>query len=63
METEKQYPPFERVEVGSAVFYSIFSAYDKEVLHMDPEQLLDLQAWLNANESGIRQDVQAKGDR
>lgn len=49
---------FERVEVDGEVFYSIYSEYDGEIVHMSPEQVQEFQQWLVDNAATIREDVQ-----
>lgn len=49
---------FERVEVDGEVFYSIFSEYDGEIVHMSPEQVQELQQWLTDHTATIREDTQ-----
>jgi hypothetical protein len=51
---------FERIEEDGNVFYSIFSHYDGEVLHLDPEQMQALQHWLTDHAETIAQDVQSR---
>jgi hypothetical protein len=60
----KQTPnDFERVEDGEQVFYSLFSQYDKEVLHMDAAQLLALADWLASERDTIVHDARTQEGR
>lgn len=48
---------FERVQIGNDVFYSLFSEYDHEVIHIAPTQLQELQQWLAEHADTIAQDA------
>jgi hypothetical protein len=49
----------ERIEDEGEVFYSLFSEYDHEVIHLAPDQMQALQHWFNDpnHAAALDQDV------
>ena len=54
---EEPLPSYERIADAGEVFYSIFSERERDMIHLSPEQLLDLRDWVNRNERDIRKDA------
>lgn len=50
----------DRIEIDGEVFYSLFSEYDREILHLAPEQMQALQHWLTDPDhaAALARDVQ-----
>jgi hypothetical protein len=51
---------YARVEQGNDVFYSIYSKYDGEIVHVSPDQLQELSSWLAEHSEVIGQDVERR---
>ena len=51
---------YARVEQGNDVFYSIYSKYDGEIVHVSPDQLQELSSWLAEHSEVISHDIQRR---